>query len=96
VPCRAVLDCQRAPPQPDCDKGIERGVFQKIDAVRKERDGADHPSDRELHAEVGEVQQSHEDHYFAEIHPPTLPEGKAETLFAREPSGIYTVTREPA
>ena len=44
-------------PSADKDQEVDRRVFEEIDAVGEERDGADPKRDGELHAEIGEVQK---------------------------------------
>ena len=42
------------------DKEIDRGIFEKVDAVRKQRDGADQAGDGKLNSEISEVQNGDE------------------------------------
>jgi hypothetical protein len=64
----------RTPAERCGDKQIDRGVLQKIHAVCEQRDGTDGASNRELDAEIGQVQKSNDDDDLAQshVHFPTL------------------------
>ena len=56
----------RAPADRNRDQDIDRGIFEKIDAVGKQRDRADRKRDRELDAEIGEIQSGDHQHRAAQ------------------------------
>jgi hypothetical protein len=58
----------RTPAERCGDKQIDRGVLQKIHAVCEQRDRADGASNRELDAEIGQVQKSNDDDNLAQSH----------------------------
>jgi len=48
------------------DQEIHRGIFQKVDAIGKQRDRADGEGHRELDSKVGQVQNSNDDDNLAQ------------------------------
>src|ERR1700674_4148538 len=57
----------RIPAQCYCDKKIQRGIFQEVDAICEKRNRADGKRYTELDAEIGQVQNSDDDYYLAQI-----------------------------
>jgi hypothetical protein len=46
------------PAQCEQHQEVDRSVFEKINAIRQQRNGCDEQSNAELNAKVGEIQRS--------------------------------------
>jgi len=58
--------CTRGPVEGEEDQGVDRGIFEEIDAVGEQRDRTDMEGDCELDAEIGEVEQRDDEDGAAE------------------------------